>query len=141
MRVVERKKCWKNYCNIFFGHIGNTTDRIWKNTLVSDLSVLLNDIRDNIEHITIFWLFVINYIADVIAFYHSLPYLVSILPFSGRMCYPKFAVRIIYDKSVYLTTNIRQSLTTKWSLTRFLSFRGLVKAHLAAIGCLGFVVI
>ena len=141
MSVVERKKCWKNYCNIFFGHIGNTTDRIWKNTLVSDLSVLLNDIRDNIEHITIFWLFVINYFADFIAFYHSLPYLALILPFSGRMYYPTFAVRIINDKSVYLTTNLRQPLTTKWSLTRSLSFRGSVKAHLAAIGCLGFVVI
>ena len=39
------------FATFFFGHIGNTTDRIGKNTLVPNLFVLLNDIiRDNIEH-------------------------------------------------------------------------------------------
>ena len=41
------------FATFFFGHIGNNTDRIGKNTLVPILFVLLNDIRDNIEHISL----------------------------------------------------------------------------------------
>ena len=137
---MKEIKCWKMFATYIFSHIGNTTDHIWKNTLVSDLSVLLNDIIDNIEHITIIWLYVINYFADFIAFFHSFPYLSLILTFSVKMCYPTFAVRIINDKSVYLTTNPRQPMTAKCALLDPLNDRDLVIDHLAVKGCLRFAV-
>ena len=53
MPFIERKKCWKNDCNIFLLAISVILHTVYeKNGLVSDLSVLLNDIRDNIEHIS-----------------------------------------------------------------------------------------
>ena len=53
MPYTEEKKIEKMFATYFFAHIGNTTAHIQKNTLIPALSVLSNDIRDNIEHITL----------------------------------------------------------------------------------------
>ena len=52
MPFIERKNVEKMFATYIFSHIGNTKDNIWKNTLVPNLSELLNDIRDNIEDIS-----------------------------------------------------------------------------------------
>ena len=48
----KKKNVEKMFATYIFSHIGNITDHIWKNSLVPNLSVLLNDNRDNIEHIS-----------------------------------------------------------------------------------------
>ena len=53
---------------------------------------------------------------------------------------PHLQKRIIIDKTGCLTTNPRQPKDAKWSLTGPLESKGPVRYHLAASGCLGFVV-
>ena len=62
------------------------------------------------------------------------------LPFSDKRVYPTSAIRIVIDWSSSLKKNSRQPQAAKWSLTGPLLCRGPVNDHLAAFGCLGFVV-
>ena len=50
-------------------------------------------------------------------------------------------MKIIIDKTLYITLNPRLPKAAKGSLSDPLKSRGLVKNHLAAFGSLGFVVI
>ena len=58
----------------------------------------------------------------------------------AKRCYPTFAIRIIIDKTGYLTAYSRQPKYTKWSLTGSHQSRGPANDHLAAFGYLGFLV-
>ena len=53
MPFIERKNVEKMFIAYIFSHIGYTTDYIWNITLVPNLSVLLNEFRDNIEQILV----------------------------------------------------------------------------------------
>ena len=64
--------------------------------------------------------------------YEPFYFAVVTLPFSDKICYPTVAVGIIIEKIFYLTTNFKQPLAGKWSLSGAQLYRGPVKDHLSA---------